>query len=290
MARVMEHELDRGIVDLDEAERLMGDHTLDGDNSDAAEESLPLWDPSNDDDDDDAATVSGLSGCFVQEARLMLSVLGRPCGWYLRFPNRSCVQAILSHADEAIAEKERVAVSCGGRILQLGEFAPPLLRTPSNRSNQSNETNKGKLLFGRFGSDTALIESSFDRAVDLRLDDSVIRVENCPAESHAEDMRYLFRRYDIIDSRKLADDASLSPVQLLVKGNYRSHRKGSRHQKAEVAAPISTNTFIIRMETAADARAALMDMQMVDFKGRQLRLARYPNQMADRLKDAALNR
>lgn len=281
IARVMQREIDSGIIDLDKAEQFVEDQEEEVDVEEEKNgkekapspgmEELPFWDPS--------AHDPSLNGSYIQEARLLLSVLGRPSGWYLRMPDRSCVQAILSHADEDANKGpgRRLAVSIGGRSLLVGEFDPT----------------KGRVLSGPFGSDTPLIERSFDRAVRLRLDDSVIRVENCPIRSTPEDMRYLFRRYDIIDTRRLRDDKGLDAAQLLVQGNYGRRKDGKPFypdpnyhgenseeiQPLRVDTPIATNTFIVRFETAADARAAIREMQMVEFEGRQLRLAQYPNQL-----------
>ena len=281
IARVMQREIESGIIDLDKAEQFVeGQEETTNDEEEKAEgddkltlsmEDLPFWDSSEHD--------SSLNGSYIQEARLILSVLGRPCGWYLRMPDRSCVQAILSHADEDAnrGPGRRLAVSIGGRTLAVGEFDP----------------SKGKVLSGEFATDVPLIERSFDRAVKLRLDDSVIRVENCGVQSRPEDLRYLFRRYDIIDTRRLRDDDALDAVQLLVQGNYGRRKSGEKFfprrdfhgdesediQPLRTETPVSSSTFIIRFETAADARAAIRDMQMVKFDGRQLRLAQYPKQM-----------
>lgn len=281
--RVMQREIDSGIIDLDKAEQFVEDQDqeeevdVEGEKNEKettpspSMEDLPFWDPSLHD--------ASLNGSYIQEARLLLSVLGRPSGWYLRMPDRSCVQAILSHADEDANKGpgRRLAVSIGGRTLSVGEFDPA----------------KGRMLSGSFSSDTPLVERSFDRAVRLRLDDSVIRVENCPVQSTPEDMRYLCRRYDIIDTRRLRDDKGLDAAQLLVQGNYGRRKDGKpfypdRNYHGEnsddiqplmVDTPIATNAFIVRFETAADARAAIREMQMVEFEGRQLRLAQYPNQL-----------
>ena len=284
IARAMQREIESGIIDLDKAEQFvegqnetMNDKEgkVDGkDEMTASVEDLPFWDPSEHD--------SSLNGSYIQEARLLLSVLGRPCGWYLRMPDRCCVQAILSHADEDAnrGSGRRLAVSIGGRTLAVGEFDP----------------SKREVLSGDFATDVPLIERSFDRAVRLRLDDSVLRVENCGVQSRPEDLRYLFRRYDIIDTRRLRDDDALDAVQLLVQGNYGRRKGGEKfyprrdfhgdNKSGDVhplrtETPVSSSTFIIRFETAADARAAIRDMQMVEFDGRQLRLAQYPKQMLD---------
>jgi len=276
--------MDSGILDLDKAERAFGEEgkveeTDEGETNATQDETplasmddLPFWDPSEHD--------ASLNGSYIQEARLLLSVLGRPFGWYLRMPDRSCVQAILSHADEdAKVPGRRLAVSIGGRTLAVGEFDPSTRRVLSMPESSA--------------SDRPLIERSFDRAVALRLDDSVIRVENCPVDSTPADLRYLFRRYDIIDTRRLQDDAELDAVQLLVQGNYGRRKDGGRFypnrsyhgedkqdlQPLRDITPVATNTFIVRFESAADARAAIREMQMVELEGRQLRLAQYPKQL-----------
>ena len=94
----------------------------------------------------------------------------------------------------------------------------------------------------------------------------------------------------------MRDDDALDAVQLLVQGNYGRRKGGEKfyprrdfhgdNKSGDVhplrtETPVSSSTFIIRFETAADARAAIRDMQMVEFDGRQLRLAQYPKQMLD---------
>ena len=57
---------------------------------------FPLWTPSS-------FTQSNvtLPHHLVLEAHIMLSTLARPMGWYLKFPDRSVVHAILKHLEEA---------------------------------------------------------------------------------------------------------------------------------------------------------------------------------------------
>ena len=65
------------------------------DNESVRHSMFPLWTPPL------QTNTSIVPPHFVLEAQIMLSTLARPMGWYLRFPNRSVVQAILQHVQEA---------------------------------------------------------------------------------------------------------------------------------------------------------------------------------------------
>ena len=272
IGRVVSIELERGIVELDEVERIVSDETR---QESPSLEDLPFWTPAFTDEATNSSD-SLLQRSLVQEARLILSGLGRPCGWYLRMPNRSVVHAILRHHDEVRKERTLRPVAIGAKRIELAEYIPPSL-------NYVGRNPRGLAVWNKFGYEAPVVETSFDRAVRLRVDDSAVRVENCPSNCSADDIRFLFRRYELIDPRKLADDDFLSPVQLLIKGRHPSSGKVA-YCKDEPSflygnKASRTSTFLVRMQSPADARAIMRDMQTVEFQGRQLRLAQFPKQI-----------
>jgi hypothetical protein len=78
-------ERERGIIDLD---------------AEFNQESLPFL------------TNIGEEEDWVQSAHVILSPFGRPCGWKLKFENRSIVYALLAHANE-------LEVQCGTRRVRI---------------------------------------------------------------------------------------------------------------------------------------------------------------------------
>jgi hypothetical protein len=55
---------------------------------------------------------------WVQKARLILSPFGRPCGWYLKFANRSIVYALLKYARDT-------PVKCSWRDVRITDYGQP---------------------------------------------------------------------------------------------------------------------------------------------------------------------
>jgi len=112
---IIEYELNKGILDLDSLGSLDGvdnatmkalnsvdalkslysEQNINGDNN-----TLPLWTPSS--DYFDSLHKGGGDTCpIICEARIHLSYRARPMGWFLRFPNRSVVNAVLNHVRRA---------------------------------------------------------------------------------------------------------------------------------------------------------------------------------------------
>ena len=114
---IIEYELNKGILDLDSLGSLDGvddatmkalnsvdalktlypEQNINGDNGNNI---LPLWTPSS--DYFDSLQKGGGDACpIICEARIHLSYRARPMGWFLRFPNRSVVNAVLNHVRRA---------------------------------------------------------------------------------------------------------------------------------------------------------------------------------------------
>lgn len=289
-------ELRRGIVDLDEAERMLAGDAAPAEDEAASSDGLPLWNPSaypvsdgeTDESDPEPAATSSLPPHLVLEARLCLSALGRPAGWYLRFPDRSCVHALVSHAVEGgNGGNTGIEVNGGGGAAATG-----------------GSDGEGGLAIG---TDALTVESfdpaggthadltglrGFDKAaIELALDSAVLRVENCHPEVNSDQVRYLFRKYNLADERDLRrrfgeDNPMNKAVVLLLRGQHRGRRYGGIDSDEEdvavggpTVAPLQTGTFLVRFETAADARSALRGLQQTELRLRWVKLAVYPDQM-----------
>lgn len=280
--RIMAVETKIGILDLDEAEKQLRKQmnvnllpNQDITDNEVISPTLPLWDPSS----SLLHSAHPLPTHMVLEAHMMLSTLGRPNGWFLRLPNRSCVHAILSHIGEAkriLSEEndlikdtsffpwktfETRPLSCGGRELTVEPFYP----------SKSRRTK---------------INTLFHNPLKWGISDNVIRMENCVREATENDVANFFVRYNLLDERKgklLNDRYPTKSVQLIVQGAGKDDDfaaktavAGGRENEVTLSA---TSTFLVRFASAADARSAVRDKQNVEFMGRRLRLAQYSRQI-----------
>lgn len=87
----------------------------------------------------------------------------------------------------------------------------------------------------------------------VKVDESMIRVENFPSKISHDSMRHLFRRYDLA-----TDGPTILPWVSRVTG---------------------FKMFVVRFDNPSWARAAVRELQGVDVEGHQLRLAQYPKQI-----------
>ncbi len=129
LAKIVEFEMRKGIIDLDALEELkegsanasMDDSREGGGTNDFDEETtqalrqlkalgslystqhigedsgIPLWTPPQ----EDTLTNKSMPSHMVLEARIHLSYRARPLGWFLRFPDRSIAHAVLNHIRHA---------------------------------------------------------------------------------------------------------------------------------------------------------------------------------------------
>jgi len=282
--RIMTTELSMGIVDLDAAEKMMDDQSTITDTStntdidssasasDEEQPQLPIWQP-------DVLLPAHL----VVEARLSLSTLKRPTGWFIRFPSRSVVHALLSHIEEA-NKIER----------EFHQLRAAINSENTNLAKQHKKENieSAELLdvpqFSWKDLQTRPLVCAYKRAYVVPIDitqrrhriasnqalnygisDNVVRVENCSRDSTMDDVRYFFNRYDIADERT---EDNLKSVDQIVTGSGEVSRNKN-------TTPSKTNSFLVRFASAADARAAVREKQNVEFMGRRLRLAQYSRQI-----------
>jgi len=272
--RITQTELSMGIVDLDAAQKMMDDQSTSGEEQ---QPQLPIWQPD---------TGTPYPPHLVVEARLSLSTLKRQAGWYLRFPNRSVVHAILSHIEEANKiETEynqlHFAIRAkNSKVLKQHkkdkmEDEPELMEIPDFSWNDV-KTKPLKCAWKRvtvtpFDINIQKNKIESQDAVKYGISDNVIRAENCSRDSTPASVMHFFSRYDLSDER----NDNLKAVEQIVKGSdNRHHDTISRN-----VTPSTTNSFLVRFSSAADARAAVREKQNVEFMGRRMRLAQYSRQI-----------
>jgi len=292
--RIMTFELSMGIVDLDAAEKLMQNKDPDMIASDISPQ-LPLWEPH-----------SSLLPHLVVEARVKLSTLKRLQGWYLKFPNRSVVHALMSHLDEArrieaqntrekwkkIKENKsrRKSSNTGTNFDDDDSTEPEEEEDVRNIPEVSESRMQIRPLMcawqevqvfpfyldaksGRPLDDSA---DSFMDGLNYMIGDNVLRVENCSRETTVDDVKYFFRRFKLCDDRRTKhNEPNLRSVELIVKGEK------TVPKNLTGITPSMTNSFLVRFASSADARAAMTEKQHVELLGRRIRMARYSRQTLD---------
>lgn len=289
--RIMNTELNTGIIDLDAAEQSLLNQVVNQKQETveniepSSPPPLPLWNPNDDEN------VSNLPSHMVIEARMNLSTLYRQAGWFLRFPNRSCVHALLSHIEEAnrIRKEYRIHGKMGKQ--------KKIDRVQGHKENEEDIQTISKeftwmnydvrpLKCGWKEVDVFpfyLKSKAFYSDIDW-IDDTVVRVENCPLESTVDDLRYFFNLYDLRDDRILTEeDDTREAVQLVVTGNKSEQEKLVLDDDTNIDklsfTPSRTNTFLVQFATTADARAAVREKQSVEFMGKKIKLAQFSRQM-----------
>lgn len=276
--RIMQTELAMGIADIDRAEEMIecvassSSSSNDPDlgsgfslDDDSAPPQFPMWEP------DDSFPPH-----LVMEAHIKLSTLKRPTGWFLRFPNRSCVHALLSHIDEALK----------------AEQDPKLLDTENNHHNL--DTKPLSCAWKRLTVKPFHVERvqrqrhhPFNDRLKYAISDKVVRVENCSRDSDEEDVKYFFERYDLMDDRKMMMQCGgrgdvMKSVEMVVRGSTPNktrknvQKSGDKNPKLT---PSTTNTFFVSFASSADARCAVREKQNVEFMGRRIRLAQFSRQI-----------
>lgn len=94
-----------------------------------------------------------------------------------------------------------------------------------------------------------------DEAIQFEVNDSMIRVENCPSTMTVDILRHVFRRYDFARSGTSIlrwDEPNTSSVH---------------------------NMFVVRFADPSYARAAVREMQGLRIGEKELRIAQYPKQL-----------
>ncbi|KAL3802657.1 hypothetical protein HJC23_011981 [Cyclotella cryptica] len=177
-------------------------------------------------------------------------------------------------------------LKCGSTPLQIQEFTPII--SPLDKKRPSWEQN------------------SFHLGNLLDLSDSVIRVETNSLRTTLDEVKYLFRGYDLKsiwpgpsgDQEQLpswcadlpksigwnlrrhgtsGNDASQAAVDILVEGkNRNTHFSSGNGERGSTIGRPSQHMFLVRFATPADARMAVRDKQGIELNQRRLMLSQYP--------------
>lgn len=174
---------------------------------------------------EDVLEEQGSSHFLVEAAHVVLSPYGRPNGWHLKLANRSLVYALL---DCCYHEQTRL----GWKLVTLHEY------------HYSKEKNQQE-------------DPSFTDNNGLIVDDTMVRIENCPMNFDRENVRHMMRRYNlalhgdtILQWNGKTNDGKVAPLM-----------------------------YIVRFESAAWARAAIRELQATFVNGRAIKLVQYPKQL-----------
>ena len=127
---------------------------------------------------------------LVEAAHVVISPFGRPNGWYLKFPNRSLANALLSRSQQ---EHFHMA----WKVVHLKE----------HRYDPAREREE----------DHAYLNG-------LAIDDSMVRFENCPPGMRDEDVQLRLSRFDLAPEGKTVihwkgwtNDGKRSPLMFVVR-------------------------------------------------------------------------
>eukprot|EP00934_Nitzschia_sp_Nitz4_P003522 Nitzschia sp. Nitz4//scaffold21_size171442//159282//160355//NITZ4_002192-RA/size171442-processed-gene-0.32-mRNA-1//1//CDS//3329542504//3512//frame0 len=172
---------------------------------------------------------------LIEAAHVVISPFGRPNGWYVKLRNRSFANAILTRA-----QNEHLKV--GWKAVQVS----------SHKYIPLSELQRTK---GRRKKNVALLDPAL--ANGLVVDDSMVRIENCPHDLTAEYVRYLLSRYDlaphgdtVIPWKGQTNDGKVAPLM-----------------------------YVVRFASPEWARAAVRECQATIVNGKEVRLVQYPRQL-----------
>jgi hypothetical protein len=232
-------EQERGIVDLDALW------------NPAVDESLPFMAPSDaGTDNNDGRTNKKYNDEWVKAAHLILSPFARPCGWHIRFQNRSITHALLTHA-------RATKISCASHPVTVDECG---LRNDDTTS----------------GSSDSLKTPHNPRYYDVS--EATIRIENCPDLVTPLLLLQLFSRYDLRRSGPPVVEWRPSASEKSSRGR-RATARGTNEEAIDVP-----RTFLVHFDDPSWARAAMREKQGYVLKditlpnGSGLRLVPYPKQ------------
>lgn len=255
----------------------------------------------------------------VEEARLILSTLGRPIGWFLRFPNPTLVQSLLHTWKQLTLPKKTI----DNQYPLFPTYKNGLTRSPPANDhtmehhhetvdlgvNDGKEESEEKKSSFQVGGRQLLIQPyipvertnngtksqprqpdpsarfyhpSFVVSILWELDSSVIRVENCSVDTTMEDIQQLFLPYQLrnVDLLLSGGDKTQKQHQLKSLSNVQTIKQGHDNTRSSGNfTPLATHTFLLRMSSPDYARAAIREKQMCYLLGRQIRLTSYPDQL-----------
>ena len=255
----------------------------------------------------------------VEEARLILSTLGRPIGWFLRFPNPTLVQSLLHTWKQNQISKTNI----DNQYPLFPTYKNGLTQSPVNDDTKEyhdenvdlsindghKESEEEKATFQVGGrqlmikpyipveltngtkqqprqpdASARFYHPSFSLSILWELDSSVIRVENCSVDTTMEDIQQLFLPYELQNVDLLLSGSGAGNAQkhhqLKSLSNVQTIKQKNNYTRAgSNFTPLATHTFLLRMSSPDYARAAIREKQMCYLLGRQIRLTAYPDQL-----------
>lgn len=182
----------------------------------------------------DQTKPTGRSGvaALVEAAHVVLSPFGRPNGWHLKLPNRSLVYSLVDRSQQQQQQQQKQGVRIGWKLVTVHEY------------QYSKEKHQKE-------------DPAFARNNGLIVDDTMVRIENCPPTMNMVHVRHMVSRYElahhgttVLQWKGMTTDGKLAPL-----------------------------TFIVRFASASWARAAVRDLQSTDYMGQLLRIVQYPKQI-----------
>jgi len=162
---------------------------------------------------------------MIQAAHVVISPFGRPTGWRLKLANRSLVYTLL-------ARGEQMSLRIGWKVVQMSEY---------------HYTQKGE----------EKEDPAFTFNHGLIVNDTMVRIENCPVGTEPFHIRAIVSRY-----------------QLASEGNTILQWKGRTND-----GKVSPLLYIVRFADPSWARAAIRELQGLEFRGNSIKLIQYPNQI-----------
>jgi hypothetical protein len=213
--------------------------------------------------------LHNLPSHMVTEARMILSRMKRPAGWFVRFPHPTIAR----------------------------EFAR-LSRYGANYHKRSNQHDKqpprSPMRVGWKEATVALAvdpqqsNSAFKESVEnMQLDDSVVRMERVHYSVPPSTLRSFFKYHQLADER-----FGICAIQKVVEGvgnRYRAHgrnrqpeyRQAPRVPSDESMLTVDSefSTYLVRFDDPSWARAAVREKQGIPLHGQRLFLMQYPKQL-----------
>jgi len=168
---------------------------------------------------------------LILDARIQLSNSKRFCGWYVRFPSLKIAEVFVQYRKSRL-KNVLEAVSSFSNKTMYNQYSVSVLGL--------NE-----------------IKNSVSESVDLKINDSVIRIDNASPNTTVNEISFLLRKWELSTTIK----RPIVPLRDLVR--Y----------------PSKYNSFLIYMEDAANARSILRELQLCNVLQSELIFIQYPQQL-----------
>jgi len=177
----------------------------------------------------------------ILDARINLSTYKQFRGWYLRFPSTSMAQPYIQLWNH-------------GQNEDLPMDILPFIKDHLNKAYVVKDPKEMKKLM---------------RAGELNLGNHVLRMDDVPEKVTPNDIYFLLRNYEVMATQRHPPIISIR--RSLIDEGERENRR--------INFPRRTDSFLIYMKDASNARAVLRDLQSCEVMGRNVVIYRYPEQL-----------